>query len=188
MTSAARRAHEALEPFHLLAYFNPGLQAAQADTRLDPHAFYVGARGAPLGPCAGSVVASAFFNFSPALIGTAWASACAVGLDAVVDRRNAMLGEQFHAILGDLGEQPAIADLAARYGALAASLPLNGRALAAAWASAAIPDEPIVALWHNIAVLREWRGDNHIAALVVHGPSCSIRGSAGSRSASECRC
>ena len=50
--SAARLAYDTLEPFHVVAYFNPGLGDAFRDTGLDPHAFYVGARGAPLGSCA----------------------------------------------------------------------------------------------------------------------------------------
>ncbi|GAB11574.1 hypothetical protein GOARA_078_00230 [Gordonia araii NBRC 100433] len=169
MTNAARKAYETLEPLHVLAYFNPGLKAAQADTGLDPHAFYVGARGAPLGPCDSSVVTAAFYNFSPALIDTAWSKARSVGLDVVAARRNEMLDEQFHTILGELVTAPVITELADRYGDLASSLPLSGRALSAGWASAEIPDVPILRLWHNIAVLREWRGDNHIAALVVNG-------------------
>ena len=126
-------------------------------------------RGAPLGPCDSSVVTATFYNFAPQLIDNAWTNACAAGLDVVNARRNQMLSEQFGAILGEDATGPQIADLAARYGELAASLPLSGRALAAAWAAADVPDEPILALWQHITVLREWRGDNHIAALVVHG-------------------
>ncbi|MFT4085891.1 MAG: hypothetical protein QM658_01855 [Gordonia sp. (in: high G+C Gram-positive bacteria)] len=169
MTSAARKAYETLEPFHVLAYFNPGLGDALAATGLDPHAFYTGARGAPLGDCDSAVVASAFYNFAPAQIDAAWTSAKAVGLDVVADARNAMLEQQFAAILGGAADQPQITELADRYGELAASAPYSGRPLAAAWAAADVPSSPIVRLWHRIAVLREWRGDNHIAALVVHG-------------------
>ena len=68
--SVARLAYETLEPFHILAYFNPGLGPAQKDTGLDGHAFYVGARAAPLGPCAPEVVTSTFYNFNPCLLYT----------------------------------------------------------------------------------------------------------------------
>ncbi len=169
MATAARTAYETLEPFHILAYFNPGLRAAQSDTGLDPHAFYIGARGAPLGPSDSGVVAAAFYNFAPALIDTAWTKSIEAGLDAVIARRNAMLDEQLRTILGDLADEPVIADLADRYGELASSVPLSGRALASGWARSATPDEPVLRLWHNIAILREWRGDNHIAALIVSG-------------------
>lgn len=167
--NVARNAYETLEPFHVLAYFNPGLQQAMADTGLDPHAFYVGGRGAPLGDCASSVVTAAFYNFSPDLIDRAWTSARAVGLAAVADRRSAMLDEQLRAILGDRADAPEIAELADGFGELASGLPLSGRPLSAAWAGAGLPAEPLVRLWTAIAVLREWRGDNHIAALVVNG-------------------
>ncbi len=169
MTSAARTAYETLEPFHVLAYFNPGMGDALASTGLDPHAFYTGARGAPLGACDASVVVAAFYNFSPAQIETAWQSALSVGLDAVAQARNAMLEKQYREILGAVADQPEIAELADRYGELAESVPRSGRALGAAWAAAEAPETPILRLWHHIAVLREWRGDNHIAALVVNG-------------------
>ncbi|GAA1482111.1 hypothetical protein GCM10009624_25510 [Gordonia sinesedis] len=170
-TSAARSAYESLEPFHVLAYFNPGLGSAQADLDLDPHAFYVGARGAPLGDCDPSVVISAFYNFSPGTIASGWAAATARGLDAVADRRNRMLDDELRAVLGPRVDDPVIAEAADHFVAVIDGLPLAGRPLAAAWAAtgAPAPDVAHLRLWHAIAVLREWRGDNHIATLVVHG-------------------
>lgn len=165
----ARLAYETLEPFHVLAYFNPGLSDAQEDTGLDAHAFYVGARGAPLGDCSAPVVISSFYNFAPDLITTAWTAAQATGLEKVARRREQMLDTVLSEILGEKVDDPQIADLAGRYRDIAADLPFGGRALAAAWAATTPPDEPHLALWHAIAVLREWRGDNHIAVLVTHG-------------------
>lgn len=165
----SRLAYETLEPFHILAYFNPGLRSAQEDTGLDGHAFYVGARGAPLGPCAAPVVSAAFYNFNPNLVAKSWQAAVDVGLDRVHERRHAMLDDSLRQILGDSADDALLDELAAEYARLAANLPLGGRPLAAAWASAPIPDTPRLRLWQAIAVLREWRGDNHIAALVLHG-------------------
>lgn len=165
----ARKAYETLEPFHVLAYFNPGLRAAQEDTGLDPHAFYVGARAAPMGDCAAALVTSAFYNFSPDLIAPAWTAARAAGLTRVADRRTQMLDESLREILGPLADDPKLPELAARYRELGAGLPLGGRPLAAGWAADPSPSQPHLALWHAIAVLREWRGDNHIAVLVAHG-------------------
>lgn len=167
--NSARTAYESLEPFHVLAYFNPGLGAAQSDTGLDPYGFYVGARGAPLGDCSPSVVISTFYNFSPGLIVDAWEKARAHGLERVAARREQMLDEQLRDILGERVDDPTIAELAQHYADVAATLPMGGRSLAAAWAAASVPDTPHMALWHNIAILREWRGDNHIAVLVTHG-------------------
>ncbi|MCK8614648.1 SCO6745 family protein [Gordonia sp. C13] len=167
--SLSRLAYETLEPFHILAYFNPGLRSAQEDTGLDGHAFYVGARGAPLGPCAAPVVSAAFYNFNPDLVAKSWRAAVEVGLDRVHERRHAMLDDSLREILGDSADDALLDELASEYTRLAADLPLSGRPLAAAWASAPTPDTPRLRLWQAIAVLREWRGDNHIAALVLHG-------------------
>lgn len=164
----ARRAYETIEPFHVLAYFNRGLREAQQDTGLDGHGFYVGARGAPMGDCDAAVVTAAFFNFSADVITPAWQAARDVGLDRVAARRDQMLDEQLRAVLGDLVEDPEIRDLEKRYREIAADLPMGGRPLAAGWNASPVPDVPHVALWQAIAILREWRGDNHIAVLVNH--------------------
>ncbi|MBD0860431.1 hypothetical protein IA539_04310 [Gordonia sp. zg691] len=167
--SAARRAYETLEPFHILAYFNPGLGAAQSDTGLDPYAFYFGARGAPLGACSAPVVSSAFYNFNPELVSKSWDAAVKAGLDRVHERRNRMLDDSLREILGGSADDAALDELASGYADLAAGLPLGGRPLAAAWAALPAPDTARLRLWQAVAVLREWRGDNHIAALVLNG-------------------
>lgn len=167
--SSARTAYETLEPFHVLAYFNPGMKAALDATGLSAVAFYAGARGAPLGACAPSVVSATFFNFNPALIEPAWRDAVGVGLDKVSAARYEMLDGQLRGILGDGVGDPAIGELADTFEAVVAGLPLGGRPLAAAWASSEVPDAPHLRLWRYVAVLREWRGDNHIATLLTHG-------------------
>ncbi|MGB3697527.1 MAG: hypothetical protein WBA05_08845 [Gordonia sp. (in: high G+C Gram-positive bacteria)] len=171
MTSAhaalARRAYESLEPFHVLAYFNPGLGSAQESLGIDPHAFYVGARARPLGETTGAVVAAAFYNFSPDLIEASWKRAVAVGLDAIDGARYAMLDEQYRTILGTACDD--LAPLLPEYEAVVADLPRSGRPLGAAWAASPTPSEPHLALWRHLSILREWRGDNHIAELVSHG-------------------
>lgn len=167
--STARTAYETLEPFHVVAYFNPGLGSAQADLDLDPHAFYIGARGAPLGDSHPSVVTSAFYNFAPDLVATGWGRATARGLDAVADRRYAMLDDELRAILGTRVDDPVLGAATDHLTGIVDGLPFAGRPLAAAWAASPTPDAPHLALWRIIAVLREWRGDNHIATLVGHG-------------------
>jgi hypothetical protein len=47
----------------------------------------------------------------------------------------------------------------------------EGRPLAAAHADLGWPDEPHLQLWHAQSILREFRGDGHVALLVVHGLS-----------------
>ncbi|MGF0311484.1 SCO6745 family protein [Rhodococcus sp. IEGM1428] len=165
-TALARAAYKTLEPFHVTAYFNPELGTAYEDTGLDGHAWYVGARAAPMGPCAPSVVAAAFYNFNPVLIERAWPAAVAVGLDAVSDRRWALLDSVLGTALGSLADDPALATLAGRLGDIGDTASFAGRPLSAAWHSTERPDVPHLALWHSITVLREWRGDGHLAALI----------------------
>ena len=45
----------------------------------------------------------------------------------------------------------------------------EGRVLAAPNAAAPVPAEPLARLWHAATVLREHRGDGHVAALVAAG-------------------
>ncbi|TWS18888.1 hypothetical protein FK529_12950 [Tsukamurella asaccharolytica] len=164
----ARRAYETVEPFHVVAYFNPGIHAACTDLEIDQHALYVGARAAPMGEAHASVVTAAFYNFAPPVIENGWSQALQAGLAEVDDRRYAMLAEQFGTILA--GIDPAeIESLAQGFGAVIDGLPLAGRALASAWAASPVPDSPALALWRNVAVVREWRGDNHLAELIRHG-------------------
>ena len=165
-TELARAAYKTLEPFHVTAYFNPELGSAYEDTGLDGHAWYVGARAAPMGACAPSVVAAAFYNFNPALIEQAWPAAVAVGLDAVSDRRWALLDSVLGAALGSLASEPDLATIAERLRSIGDAASFAGRPLAAAWHAAERPDVPHLALWHSITVLREWRGDGHLAALI----------------------
>ncbi|ALG83291.1 SCO6745 family protein [Gordonia phthalatica] len=160
----ARRAYDSLEPFHVLTYFNHGLGDAQQDLGLDGHAFYVGARACPLGETTGAVVASAFYNFNPETIAASWDRARAAGLTALDDRRYAMLDEQYRSILGDAVDR--ITPLLPAFEELIAGLPLSGRPLGTAWATTPIPEVPHLALWRHLSALREWRGDNHISALV----------------------
>ena len=66
---------------------------------------------------------------------------------------------------------PEIAEAAelARAAALAACRRPEGRPLFAGHVDLPWPDEPHLVLWHAQTLLREYRGDGHIAALVVEG-------------------
>ncbi|WP_366782688.1 hypothetical protein [Williamsia sp.] len=165
----ARIAYQTLEPMNVLAYFNSGLQQAQEDTGLDAYAWYVGARGAPLGECVPSVVSAAFFNFSPSVIDPGWTASKAYGLDKIIDRRFQMLDEVLTVALGERIDDPELSTLADRFYDIGASVSYAGRTLASAWVESAAPDTPHLRLWHATAILREWRGDGHIAALVGAG-------------------
>ena len=63
------------------------------------------------------------------------------------------------------------AALLARTAAEEAGRRPEARPLAAAHAGLGWPDEPHLQLWHAQSILREFRGDGHVALLVVHGLS-----------------
>ena len=46
--------------------------------------------------------------------------------------------------------------------------PPHGRPLAAPHAALPWPDDPLLGLWHGANVLREFRGDGHVAVLIQH--------------------
>jgi hypothetical protein len=68
--------------------------------------------------------------------------------------------------LADPDRLAAVADLVA---GLAQRAPQAGRPLGAAHAALPVPDDPLLRLWWAATVLRENRGDGHVAALLTAG-------------------
>ena len=170
--SRARRLWRAVEPVHAVTYFAG--ESQQACTALGTRGYwmsYFALRAAPLGPVPAEVVTALFYNFHPGLVGRAvpdvWSVATpdrylAVRLEAVDAALHRLLGPN---LLGS--RQVAEAAAIAREAALAA--PTAGRALAAANAALSWPDPPHLVLWQAQTVLREHRGDGHVAALLTAG-------------------
>jgi Helix-turn-helix family len=77
------------------------------------------------------------------------------------------------ALLRVLGAEALASDAVAEAAELAreaaAAAPTAGRALGAANAALPWPDAPHLVLWHAQTVLREQRGDGHVAALLTAG-------------------
>ena len=69
-------------------------------------------------------------------------------------------------ILGDLVETPGLARAAELLAKASTSAPTEGRVMYAALRALPMPEEPVARLWHAANMLREHRGDGHIAALV----------------------
>ncbi|WP_226369935.1 SCO6745 family protein [Pseudonocardia oceani] len=168
----ARRMWRAVEPVHAVTYFAP--ESKEACDALGTKGYwmsYFGLRAAPLGAAPPELVTALFYNFHPAHVARAvpavWAVASperylAARLDAVDAALHRVVGTQ---VLG--GPEVAEAAAIARDAALAA--PTAGRALAAANAALPWPDRPHLVLWHAQTVLREHRGDGHVAALLTAG-------------------
>lgn len=163
---------EALEPIHAVTYFAP--EAQQGCEQLGTKGFwmsYFAQRAAPLGSPGPELVAALFYNFHPGLVArcvpAVWSLASPeqflkVRLDAVDAALLRLLGPEVLA-------SPAVAEAAEIARAAALAAPHHGRALGAAGAALAWPDAAHLVLWHAQTVLREIRGDGHVAALLTAG-------------------
>jgi len=168
-STISRRMWRALEPFHAVTYFVAEVREALDGTGLS--GFWMGyfaARAAPMGPVGPAAVSALFYNFNPAMVQRAlpeaWTRATP---EAVLSARLHAVDEALARIFGDDLRTPDIAVAAdvARTAAEAATC--GGRALAAAHQALDWPTIPHLALWHAATVLREHRGDGHVAALVA---------------------
>jgi hypothetical protein len=169
--AAARQMWALFEPVHMVTYFTPAARAAfeQAGLRGFWRGYFAG-RAAPMGTVAAPPVVAAFFVFAPAMVSRALPSVWDLATPAdVLAARQAGATAGLRELLGLPAGAPAPADLAAAADELAAAADLEagGRALAAANLALPVPDEPVARLWHAATILREHRGDGHIAALVA---------------------
>jgi hypothetical protein len=174
----ALRAHKTwrtLEPLHGMIYFVPEAAEAYGRLGITGRAGYFASRAAPMGAVGADVVASTFYNFNPDLVRAAIPGAWEVASpEALVSARFAAVDAAFRRLLGDAvveSEEMVRAAALARAAAEEAGRRPEGRPLAAAHAEVAWPDEAHLQLWHAQSILREFRGDGHIALLVVHGLS-----------------
>jgi hypothetical protein len=168
--TVARKMHRTLEPYHGLVYFAREPADAYASLGItDRQMGYFASRSAAMGAVSAEVVIATFYNFSPALVRRAIPAAWVIaGPEPVLAARLAGVDAGLRAILGDGLEsnQTIEAALLARKAAQACSP--EGRPLYAAHAALDWPDEPHLQLWLAITLLREHRGDGHIAGLVDH--------------------
>src|SRR5262249_59069960 len=72
-------------------------------------------------------------------------------------------------LLGDRVDTPAFARAADLLLEAATSAPIEGRPMYAALRSIPIPDDVVARFFHAASLLREHRGDGHIAALMTEG-------------------
>lgn len=167
-TAAARSLHEIIEPIHTTLYFATDVKAAWETLGLEPMAQgYVAGRAAPMGAVGPESVAATFFNFSPVIARFAVPAAWEIVTPGeVLDARAAAIEALFTRV-GAPTDGLAEATELARTAAAAADL--AGRPLAAGNAAVAAPGTPFADLWQALTVLREHRGDGHVALLTTSG-------------------
>jgi hypothetical protein len=171
----ARKTWRTVEPLHGMIYFVPEAAAAYARLGISGRDGYFASRAAPMGAVSSGVVTATFFNFNPdlvtAAIPRAWTTTTpealvAARFEAVDASMRRLLGENVLAS----AEMTRAAELA-RVAADEACHRVEGRPLAAGHATLDWPDTPHLALWHAQSILREYRGDGHVALLVAQGLS-----------------
>ena len=131
---------------------------------------YFASRAAALGAASPGLVTAVFFNFHPGMVARALPDAWALASpDDVLAARlrtvDVALRRLIPAHVGSAEEAEAAA--LAREAAEAPAL--AGRPLFGALRSLPWPEEPHLALWHACTLLREHRGDGHVAALTAAG-------------------
>jgi hypothetical protein len=176
----ARRLASALEPFAGQVYFAPECHRAYqalgfgpspgraGEVEMPDGAAYFCSRGSCLGQVPGEVVAAAFGVFNPAVVIPAvqlgWTKTDAATMAAV---RTDGATAQLERIIGGepVGVKRAI-DLLRRAGE---RLRPEGRALYAGLLSLDLPESRVGEAWRRADLLREYRGDAHIASWTAAG-------------------
>ncbi|MEV0971458.1 SCO6745 family protein [Microtetraspora glauca] len=169
----ARQMWHQIEPVHATLYFSPAAfdEAAQLGYDVESRwPSYFAWRTAPLGAAGPKLVAAIYYSFSPTMIAEhvpgIWDTASP---EQVLPARLRAMDRTFHDLLGDRISIPEIAEAAELAVAAAESAAVAHRPLAAANLDLPWPEEPHLALWQAYTVLREHRGDGHLAALAAAG-------------------
>lgn len=160
--------YELLEPICLATYLadevNEEYAALGHRTYWDG---YFAARAAGLGRVPAEVVDAAFYSFAPGEVArhipSAWET---VPPEASVAAQQRGSVAALRRILGPAADDPGIARAADLTLRAATGAPVAGRVMYAGMRTLPVPDEPLARLWHAATMLREHRGDGHVAALV----------------------
>lgn len=168
-----RKMWQLIEPVHALVYYAPELTEEAAGLGLatgERWPGYFALRSAPLGAAGPNLVAATYYSFSPRMVAeyvpAVWATADPA---KVLAARLSGVDRTLRALLGDRVESAELAEAAALARRAVRAADLGGRPLAAANADLPWPDAPHLALWQATTILREHRGDGHIAALRTAG-------------------
>jgi hypothetical protein len=123
-----------------------------------------------MGAVGAAAITSAFYSFNPDLVAEHVPASWRVADPAtVLAARERGADAALRALLGSDVEGAELAEAAALARRVAEAANTAGRPLAAANAELAWPDAPHLVLWHAATIIREHRGDGHIAALLAAG-------------------
>jgi Helix-turn-helix family len=164
--SPARRLRDACEPVAMHAVWSQATNERLAQLGLEFLTSYVGGRGACLGDPAGAVVAAAFAWFEPGLVASLWdAARAAVAPGRLAQARDEATVASLREILA--GEDPG--EVASLLADAAAAADGAGRPLFSGRRADGRPGDAVHRLWWACGLVREHRGDSHVAAAAAAG-------------------
>jgi hypothetical protein len=171
MNSMARRMFELVEPIGVIPYSaddpNETMFALGFTNYWDT---YFAGRAAPLGRVPAEVVDALFYNFAPGEVARhipkVWETTTP---EAAIAARQQGCANALRRILGEHVDTPAFVRATDLLLEAATSAPFEGRPLYAALRAIPIPDDGVERCFHAASLLREHRGDGHIAALMSEG-------------------
>jgi len=172
----ARKTWRSMEAVHGMIYFTSDATEEYAKLGItNNRTGYFASRVAAMGAVPADVVIATFFNFHPGLVRRAMRDAwTTTNPQAMLEARLAAvdrsLRRAFDSELLQSTDLRTVVD-ALHSAADVATWQPEGRPLFAGHAQLPWPTEPHLVLWHAQTLLREFRGDGHIAALTVEGLS-----------------
>jgi hypothetical protein len=170
--SVGRRLFQLIEPVAVVTYMaDEPTEAVMALGLGNVWDAYFAGRAAPLGShVPPEVVHALFYNFADGEVARhiprVWDTVTPEAANAAREQGTVAA---LRRILGELADTSGVlraGDLAVKAGTSART---EGRALYAAVRTLPVPTEPVARLWHGANLLREHRGDGHVAALVTAG-------------------
>ncbi|MEE4489060.1 SCO6745 family protein [Streptomyces sp. BE230] len=167
---AGRRCHNALNPLHSALYFSPDLGKELAGIGIDDaSAAYFATRAAAMGAVGPGTVTATFYNFNHELVArhvpAVWKIASP---EAVLAARLRAADSTLRRLLGEeVVDSPEMAEAAQLALSATEGCTRHARPLFAAHADLPVPEQPHLAYWHAATLLREHRGDAHLAALLA---------------------
>jgi hypothetical protein len=169
----ARRLRNLVEPIAAGVYFAPEAQQRYEQLGLNYFEGYFCSRGACLGKAPWRVICAAFGAFKPAVVERAVTGAWSkTGPEPMLEARLAGATDQFTRLLGEPG--PEVKEATEILFSLTDGVDPSGRMLYSGLSVLPVPDTPMGRLWRAADLVREHRGDGHIAAWISHTDSCEI--------------
>ncbi|MEV0318415.1 hypothetical protein ACIBKX_09430 [Streptomyces sp. NPDC050658] len=166
---AGRRCHNVLNSLHSTHYFSPDVGRELAGIGItDPKAVNFAVRSAAMGPVGAGAVTAAFYNYKHDLVArhvpAVWDIASPK--DVLAARARAV-DSTLRRLLGDEAlTSPEMAEAAGLALRATEACSRAGRPLYAAHADLPVPEQPHLACFHAATLLREHRGDGHLAVLM----------------------